>query len=88
MQAYQAEFDKYPSGSLAEIVQALVGNNPRKRVFLLTGRSTNSAGQFVDPWGTPYEITVESNKHVMIRCAGKSRVFGDKDDWTKDLSHR
>src|SRR6266566_1011756 len=55
LQYYQAEFDKYPSGSSSEILQVLLGNNPKKRAFLsLEARSTNNAGQFVDPWGTPY----------------------------------
>jgi type II secretory pathway pseudopilin PulG len=84
---YQAEFDKYPSGSSSEILQALLGNNPKKRVLLET-RSTNNAGQFVDPWGTPYEITFESTNHVMIRSAGKNRSFGDKDDVTAGTSRR
>ena len=90
LQLYQAEFNKYPSGSPSEIAQALLGNNPKKHVFLggFLGRSTNNAGQFVDPWGTPYEITVESTNHIVLRCAGKNRAFGDKDDVTMDTSQR
>ena len=90
LQFYQAEYDRYPSGSSSEIAQALSGNNPKKHVFLslFRARSTNNAGQFVDPWGTPYEISVESTNHVVIRCAGKNRIFGDKDDVTVDTSGR
>ncbi len=89
LQFYQAEYDSYPSGSSSKILQALLGNNPKKRVFLSIGaRSTNNAGQFVDPWGTPYEIGVESTNLVMIRCAGKNRSFGDKDDMTVGTSRR
>src|SRR5207249_1350961 len=78
MWGYEAAFDRYPSGSPTEILQALAGNNPWKRVFLVMGRSTNSVGEFVDPWGTPYKITVESNNRVTIRSAGENRSFGDK----------
>jgi len=89
LQFYQVEFDRYPSGGSSEILQALLGNNPKKRVFLSIGaRSTNNTGQFVDPWGTPYEIRVESNNHVIVRSAGKNRSFGDKDDVTMSTSHR
>jgi hypothetical protein len=90
VQLYQAEYDKYPSGSSSEISQALLGNHKKKHVFLSTfrARSTNKAGQFVDPWGTPYEIAFESTNCVMIRCAGKNRSFGDKDDVTMSTSLR
>ena len=88
MRGYEAAFGKYPSGSATEILQALAGNSPWKRVFLVMGRSTNSFGEFVDPWGTPYKITVESNNRVIIRSAGVNRSFGDKDDWSMSASHR
>ena len=86
---YQADFDKYPSGGSSEILQALLGDNPEKRVFLTIGaRSSNNACQFIDPWGTPYEIHVESTNHVIVRSAGKNRSFGDKDDVTMSTSNR
>ena len=81
MQSYQSHFGGYPSGENGEILQALLGDNPRQTGFLaLATRNTNSSGQFVDPWGTPFHITVESN--LTICSAGPNRVFGDKDDIT------
>ena len=78
---YEAEYDQYPPGSSSEILQALVGNNPKKKVFLsIPERSTNSAGEFVDPWRTPYRIIIESTNGVTIQSAGKNRIFGDNDD--------
>ena len=87
VQLYQAEFYKYPSGNPSEISQAILGKNPKKHVFLSNFR-TNNAGQCIDPWRTPYEITVESTNRVMIRSAGKNRSFGDKDDLTLGTSLR
>lgn len=56
----------------------------------ISPRSTNNAGQFVDPWGTPYDIVFESTNRVTIKSAGKDKVFSDKDDvvMTWPESHR
>ena len=78
---YEAEYDQYPTGSSSEILQALLGNNPKKKVFLnIPERSANNTGEFVDPWATPYRIIFESTNRVTIQSAGKNRIFGDNDD--------
>ena len=85
---YEAEYDQYPPGSSSEILQVLVGNNPKKKVFLsIPERFTNSTGEFIDPWGTPYRILFESTNHVTIQSAGKNRIFGDHDDVTMSTSY-
>jgi hypothetical protein len=59
----------------------LSGDNPLKITFFVSGAwNTNSSGEFVDPWQTPYKLTVESTNRVTIRSAGKNKVFGDDDD--------
>ena len=89
LQYYEAEYDRYPSGSSSEMLQALWGKNPKKKVFLsIPERSTNETGEFVDPWGTPYRIIFESTNRVTIRSAGKNRIFGDNDDVTISKSQR
>ena len=89
LQFYQVEYGRYPSGDSSEISKALLGSNPKKIVFLnVYARSTNSTGQFVDPWGTPYEIAFGSNNHVTIRSAGQNKILGDADDVAMSTSHR
>ena len=81
LQYYETEYDKYPSGSSSEMLHVLRGNNPKKKVFLsIPERSTDKTGEFVDPWGTPYRIIIESTNGVTIQSAGKNRIFGDNDD--------
>ena len=88
LQYYEAEYDEYPSGSSSGILQALLGNNPKKKVFLsIPERSTNNTGEFVDPWRTPYRIIVESTNRVTIQSAGMNRIFGDNDDITMSTSY-
>ena len=42
--------------------------------------SINQAGEFLDPWGTPYAINFTSTNSFVISSAGKNKVFGDADD--------
>ena len=79
MQSYQSLYGHYPTTNESNILQPLLGDNPRGTPLLsLRAHSTNSIGQFIDPWGTPYYIKIGTN--VVIRSAGPNRAFGDKDD--------
>jgi len=41
---------------------------------------TNSAGQLIDAWQTPFQIKVEGPTDFMISSAGPNLKFGDEDD--------
>jgi hypothetical protein len=84
MEGHHHEFGSYPSGMPAEILAVLFGNNPQKLVFLSVGKAnTNSTGEFIDPWRTPYQIIFDSSNHFTIWSAGKNKRFGDGDDFRK-----
>src|SRR5271154_2464456 len=54
---YQNEFGSYPTGDCAQVIKKLLGDNPRKIEFLHPQNPfINKAGEFLDPWGTPYAI--------------------------------
>ena len=46
----------------------------------LRGGRTNSQGEMLDPWRTPYRIEAHARANFIVRSAGKNREFGDKDD--------
>jgi hypothetical protein len=77
LQQYKEHVGTYPSGSNAEIVRALKGQNP-KNVIILVGRKNevNAKGEFVDPWGTPLKIYF-TESGVLVRSAGGNRRFDD-----------
>lgn len=77
LQQYKEYVGAYPSGSNADIVKALKGQNP-KNVIILVGRKTdlNSQGEMVDPWGTALRIYFSGNG-ILIRSAGSNRRFDD-----------
>ena len=81
IEQYEATYAAYPIGEPAFVLKKLVGDNPNKIVFLnISPKSTNSAGRYVDPWGTPYEFMFDSTNRVTLRSPGKNKVLGDEDD--------
>ena len=82
---YQAKYGSYPSGGRREFIRSLLGDNPDKTVFVeFNRRKFSPAGEFLDPWGTPYEIQITPDTNVVVRSAGKNKRFGDKDDTVSD----
>ena len=79
--AYQVEYNSLPSSDNAAIIKSLHGANPRKIVFLeLPKRDINSAGEAIDPWGTPYRFVLQDRQTPSIRSAGPKHIFNDEDD--------
>jgi len=80
MNQYRGKFSTFPSGTNAEIATALMGGNPGKVIFIeWPEKSRGADGEFLDPWGTPYEFKIEGNK-IVIRSAGPDLDFETKDD--------
>ena len=78
---YQAELAENPSGTKANILKTLLGENSKKLPFLhVNPKAVNSRGEFMDPWKTPYQINIIGQTNFIIRSAGPNRIFGDKDD--------
>jgi type II secretory pathway pseudopilin PulG len=81
MQAYRKQTGSYPTGQTENILQQLRGTNDSGSHYLLHPYRRNySTNDYVDPWGTPYRIEVESEINFVIRSAGKNGEFGDRDD--------
>lgn len=80
LQQYYETFQSYPEGGNREIAKALFGDNPRKlRILNWPERRLSADGEFLDPWGTPYQIQVTREK-IEIRSAGPNRLLWDADD--------
>lgn len=65
----------------AEIAKVLRGGDHGEVVFIewRTNR-VDASGNFLDVWGMPYEISGVVPGEVRIRCAGRDRTFGTRDD--------
>ncbi|HKI69791.1 MAG TPA: hypothetical protein VKA67_09390 [Verrucomicrobiae bacterium] len=78
LKQYHGNFGTYPTGTWQEASHVLMGENPKQHVFINMARWTNTIGELVDPWGTPFSFSIETN--MILRSAGPNRIFGDKDD--------
>ena len=81
LQQYESECGTFPAGSNAAVFQLLYGTNPFHRDFFDPGDRTNSNGEFLDAWGSPYQIEINGRTNVLIKSAGPDRKWGDQDDY-------
>ena len=69
-----------PVGTNADYVDALLGDNPAKQVFLPPGfPHLSPGGELLDRWGTPLFVHPEAVDRITLRSAGP-----DKTMWTAD----
>jgi hypothetical protein len=76
---FETTYKEFPLGKEAAIFKALYGSNSGNFIFLSRG-ITNSDGQMLDPWKTPYQIQFFQETNFVIRSAGKNKIIGDADD--------
>ncbi len=78
---YRTLMGENPVGSNAEIMQAVMGGNPRgARLGPPEGQNINANGELVDAWGTPYFFHQLSADHMEIRSAGPDLKMWTDDD--------
>ncbi|MDD5199193.1 MAG: hypothetical protein PHC88_05265 [Terrimicrobiaceae bacterium] len=79
---YHTVFGEVPPGGLnEEITRGLMGDNPKKIIFLRAKESDLSAsGELLDRWGTPYFFHKLSHDLIDLRSAGPDRKFWTRDD--------
>jgi hypothetical protein len=78
--AYKSEFTGLPP--VENLDRALLGDNSRKLRFY-TPRH-NEPAPIKDPWGTAFQFTYTPSGTVLIRSAGKDKIFSTEDDYTKE----
>jgi hypothetical protein len=75
--SYFEKFNEYPQGSNAEIMLAL-----DKEYFLshYSSKRLNKKHEFMDSWGTPYEIRISPDGEFQLISAGPNKIFDNDDD--------
>lgn len=78
---YRTLTGENPVGTNAEIMRALMGENPRQATLgPPEGQTLNAQGELVDPWNTPLFFHQLSRTVMEIRSAGPDRVMWTEDD--------
>ena len=82
-------YGHYPEGDAAAIAAALTGKNPAGQspdkvpAIEASSQELSAKGEFVDPWGTPYRINVETDSPRVYSCGpNRTDEYGKGDDIT------
>ena len=71
---YYTEFHQFPTGSHADILRALRGDNPLKIVFFEPSpKQVSPAGELLDPWGVPYHIDTSEVARPRVHSTGRDK---------------
>ena len=82
--SYRAMYGSFPTGSVAEISQSLLGRNAREIVFIkVAPRFIDADGAVCDDWGTPFQLEFSGDTNVVVRSAGPDRQWNTKDDFVR-----
>lgn len=83
LEAHHVEYGAFPRDNNAAATAAILGGNPRGINFMIASPyMLNSARELVDPWGTPYHLSLPPDLSVTVFSAGPDRTFGTPDDIT------
>lgn len=78
---YRTRMGENPVGPNADIMKAVMGENPKKaRLGPPEGQQLNANGELVDRWGTPYFFHQMARTEMEIRSAGPDRKMWTDDD--------
>jgi hypothetical protein len=78
---FRTRMGENPVGSNAEIMKAVMGENPAKaRLGPPQGQGLNEQGELIDKWGTPYFFHQLSKDQMEVRSAGPDRKMWTSDD--------
>ncbi len=78
---YRTRFGENPVGTNAEIMQAIMGGNPKgAQLGPPEGQTLSEHGELIDRWGTPYFFHQLSKDLMEIHSAGPDRRMGNGDD--------
>lgn len=70
-----------PVGTNAEIMKAVMGDNPKQaKLGPPEGQHLNARGELIDPWGTAYFFHQMSATEMEIHSAGPDKAFATPDD--------
>jgi hypothetical protein len=76
---YFLQTRSWPQGDNATVIGVL-----NKYDGALTGRlRLSERGAALDPWGTPYSMSVSENDGLSVHSAGPDRILGTIDDWPR-----
>jgi len=87
LEDYKRDNSKYPEGDNQAITDALYGQNPREKVYLVSGGSLIRDGLLCDFYKQPLRFVFPDADTVKVVSSGPDKTFDTEDDITSDLIH-
>lgn len=78
--AYYSNKHTWPEGDNAAVISALLAFDTDIPIHLVTDLRLSSEGTAIDPWGTPYSMSVSEKEGLKVHSAGPDRILGTDDD--------
>jgi hypothetical protein len=70
----------WPQGDNATVIATLLEHDIRNPILSTEEIHVSAIGAAVDPWGTPYSMSVSEEEGFRMRSAGPDRILGTTDD--------
>ncbi len=83
---YYTEYTEYPvapdNATLIQMLNGMSAKGNTRQIAFVTFRQSDldEKSELLDPWGTPIQLSVDADGHLLMRSAGPDKTFGTADD--------
>jgi hypothetical protein len=91
-QSFDTEYGFYPiapdNATVIKILTGATGEENRRRIAFINIKPSDldAKGELLDPWGTPFDLSVFMNGNIHVRSAGPDKIFNTTDDEQGDTN--
>ena len=77
---YYSDKNLWPEGDNASVIAAMLAFDTDDPILPAEDLRLSPEGAAVDPWGTPYSMSVSEEEGLKVHSAGPDRIWGTDDD--------
>jgi hypothetical protein len=77
---YYSDKNTWPEGDNAAVIAAILAFDTDDPILPVEDLHLSSEGAAVDPWGSPYSMSVSEEEGLKVHSAGPDRIWGTDDD--------
>jgi hypothetical protein len=70
----------WPEGDNAAVIASILAFDTDDPILSAEDLRLSSEGAAIDPWGTPYSMSVSEEEGLKVHSAGPDRIWGTDDD--------
>ncbi len=77
---YYSDKNTWPEGDNGAVIAAMLAFDSDDPILPVEDLRLSSEGAAIDPWGTPYSMSVSEEEGLKVHSAGPDRIWGTDDD--------